>query len=124
MKLKLRQYQHNDCKILEWQGRVDSFTKSEFEKQLHEAVAEGVLKIAIDMKGIEFIALPTISLLVKTKQKLKLAGGDLFILQPSPNILKHLRVYTGPFELAIFKNFKDFEKGEPLESRVEHSFFE
>ena len=91
---------------------------------MQEVVQQGAVKVAIDMKGIEFIALPTISLLVKTKQRLMLAGGDLLILQPSPNILKHLRVYTGPFELLIYKNFKDFEKGEPLESRVEHSFFE
>jgi anti-anti-sigma factor len=123
MRVKFNKYQHGEWIVLEWSGRIDSFTKPDFEQHLKQAFQSESKKIAIDLRAVEFIALAMISTIVKFRKKLQIQQRDLVVIQPSVQLMRHLKVYTGPFELMIFKNFSDFEAWQPLEFKVENSIF-
>ncbi|MBT2264366.1 STAS domain-containing protein [Rhodococcus erythropolis] len=89
------------------QGRLNMVAAPGLRAQLHELVANGSIRIVIDLSGTDFIDSSGLGALVSALKAARQAGGDLRIATPSrqietvlelTNLNRVLRVYPSSDE--------------------------
>ncbi len=63
-----------------------------FRGELLGLINEGVLKISVDLTGVEMIDSSGIGVFISAQNSLRKAGGSLKVLNVSPDILKMFRI--------------------------------
>ena len=92
MELSLRQ--HQQWVIADIKGRIDAFNYEYIKRKLQILRKMGKTHIAIDLKEISFLSLPTLILFEKTALELKQINGQLAFISPLPEIEKHIGVFN------------------------------
>jgi anti-sigma B factor antagonist len=87
-------------------GRVDGVTYGEFESALQAELEKGMVNIALDLSGVEFMGSAGLRVLVNARKTAKSSGGRIVIAQPSPQVSETLEIAG----LAIlFEQYPDRE---------------
>ncbi len=104
--MKIEREIKGDLALLTLRGEFDSFVVSAFLEEIESLVVNGIKNIVLDMRGVKFIMSTAIGAIVKSRKRVKEAGGDLAISQPSPFVRDVLE------SLGLFKVIKVFEQNE------------
>ncbi len=104
--MKIEREIKGDLALLTLRGEFDSFVVSAFLEEIESLIVNGIKNVALDMRGVKFIMSTAIGAIVKSRKRVKEAGGDLVISQPSPFVRDVLE------SLGLFKVIKVFEQNE------------
>ncbi|MHC5023934.1 MAG: STAS domain-containing protein [Planctomycetota bacterium] len=66
-----------DVKVFRFEGKLDTNTTPEAERQLGEAVDQGATKLLIDFEDLDFVSSAGLRVLLATAKKLGARGGAL-----------------------------------------------
>ena len=93
--------------LLELSGQIDSYTAEEIKKILDSHIADGRLKVIIDLTNITYLDSAGLGAIVNTKLKLTKKGGDLRLvgLKQKAKEIFDLAGFTSMFQ--IFDSHED-----------------
>lgn len=77
---------------VEVNGYLDAHTFDEFESSLIELFDEGQYKIIVDMKNVPYISSAGAGVFIWAHGQANNNGGDIIILNPSPNVAEVLEL--------------------------------
>lgn len=88
--------------VLSLTGYLDAHTVADFDKHTEEVMAEGVSKLVIDLRGLNYISSAGIGALMGLSQRLKRHSGDLVLMQPTEKVYKILDLlgFTRIFQMS------------------------
>ena len=78
--------------LVEVNGRIDSMTAGQFGEGLSTPIDEGRTNVVLDLGGVEYMSSAGLREIVNALKKVKRAGGDLRIAQPSDRVLEVLEM--------------------------------
>lgn len=107
MEITTKEFKH--CHMLSVSGRVDSATAPQFGEKLDAVIANGVFKIVIDMKDLEYMSSAGFRALLAAQRQCKRYNRGEVILAAVPDRIREALELAGFTEL--FKLFPD-----PLEA--------
>jgi anti-anti-sigma factor len=83
---------HGEAIVIAVSGRVDAATAPQFEAQLLELIAEGRLRIVIDLADLDYINSAGLRALLVAGKRLKRQGGRLLLAAPRDPVRQVLRI--------------------------------
>jgi len=96
------------CVLLNISGRIDSSTAPKLQETLNEVIAEGLYRLVLDLKQVDFISSAGLWVLVNAQKKCKRFNRGELILAGVPQ-----RIH-GALDLAgfipYFRTFEDSTK--------------
>ena len=75
------------CKVHAWvmlEGELDASTAGQLFETFAELAREGIMHVALDLTGLDFIESTGISVLVAEHKRAESMGGELIIFSPLP----------------------------------------
>jgi anti-sigma B factor antagonist len=84
--------QENNGTIIKVTGSVDALTASELSKVLTNQIAEGHVKLVVDLTGVAFMSSAGLRTLLGGVKESRSSGGDLRIASTNPGIDKVLKM--------------------------------
>ncbi|OGT58656.1 MAG: hypothetical protein A3F14_02020 [Gammaproteobacteria bacterium RIFCSPHIGHO2_12_FULL_43_28] len=90
--------------VLHANGRIDSRTSQNFEKQFLEAIGAGNEAVIIDFKGIEYISSAGLRSLLIIAKHMQEANRDIALCAMNENVIEVIRI-TG--FLSLFTIYPD-----------------
>ena len=75
-----------DVNVLSIGGRLDAYSAAEAEKKLDELIAAGVVKIVLNLDGLEYISSSGLRVFLAQLKKVRKQQGDLKICCMKSNI--------------------------------------
>ena len=81
-------------------GRIDSVYASPIQEKMDEAIKDGVKKIVLNMREVEFLSSAGIRVILKTYRDINKAGGTFGIEKPSERV-KNVLGMTALNELLV-----------------------
>lgn len=76
-KLHYSSSKHDDAILITISGNLDAETAPQFSEKLENEMNKGVVKIACNLKDIDFISSAGVGVLISGNQKLKKSGGEI-----------------------------------------------
>jgi anti-sigma B factor antagonist len=91
---------HGEAIVIAVSGRVDAATAPQFEAQLLELIAEGRLRIVIDLADLDYINSAGLRALLVAGKRLKPQGGRLLLAAPREPVRQVLQIsgFSSMFE--------------------------
>lgn len=88
--------------VVSLSGRIDSFNYDDITSKIQTLVRMGKKYLAIDLKEVNYLGLPSLRFLYQMAEKLENAQGQLALLSPSEKLLKSIEIMNHPkkFQLA------------------------
>ena len=77
--MEIREERHDEVLVIAPVGRVDSNSSGELERRLLRHVAEGAVRLVIDLLGVEYISSAGLRVLLLTANKLRPLGGQVVL---------------------------------------------
>jgi anti-anti-sigma factor len=93
--------------VIRAQGRLDSMTAPEFEKQLFKLIDEGKVLIVLDCSKLDYVSSAGLRAFLSTAKKARQATGKLTIGCPSQQVSEILDVAGFSGILPIFKTLEE-----------------
>ena len=94
-----------DINVVELDGRLDSNTSGNLEKNIFSLLDSGEKKLIIDFKGVDYVSSAGLRVLLLTAKKLKKMDGRLYLTALSENVKEVFDIagFTAIFNLADSK---------------------
>jgi anti-anti-sigma factor len=73
-------------------GVMDAHTFERFRKPISDLTETGTLWIVLDLRAMSYISSVGINFLVNLRVQRRKAGGELFLVEPQPSVLKILKM--------------------------------
>ncbi|MDD4868943.1 MAG: STAS domain-containing protein [Kiritimatiellae bacterium] len=96
--MKITEKKETDVTILVLEGRLDSITSPDAEKQLMAILDKGARKLLLDASGIVYISSAGLRVLLTVTKKINSLGGKIVLSRLGPQV-------QGIIELAGFTSF-------------------
>jgi anti-anti-sigma factor len=93
----------SDAMVLRLEGEFDAFNLADLRGAIDGLLAAGHLKVVANLEGLTFLNSTALNYLIRVKQRLSDAGGDLFLVHPTPFVNKTLGA------LGLLTYFKLFD---------------
>lgn len=77
---------HGGATVLTARGRIDSMTASRLGDALNTEIVAGKMLLVLDLAGVDYMSSAGLRELVNALKKVKRAGGDLRLAQPSRRV--------------------------------------
>ena len=74
--------------VLALSGELDIASAPELEQRLSELMAEGHLRVLLDLNELSFVDSPGISVLIRAKQEAETAGRRLVLRRPTAQLYR------------------------------------
>ena len=94
----------DEVKVVALEGELDLNASPEAEKQMNQLREDGVKKILIDLKKLEFISSAGLRVLLATTQEMKAAGGDLRVCSLNETVKEVFDISGFSTLLMVFDN--------------------
>jgi anti-anti-sigma factor len=94
----------DEVKVVALEGELDLKASPEAEKQMNQLREDGVKKILIDLKKLEFISSAGLRVLLATAQEMKAAGGDLRVCSLNKTVKEVFDISGFSTLLMVFDN--------------------
>lgn len=78
------QYDHQDIRIVEFEGRIDATSTASLETTLAKALSEGRHKLVMDMSKVSYLNSHNLHLLTLAMNENRQRGGDVRFARLSP----------------------------------------
>jgi anti-sigma B factor antagonist len=100
-----------DYIALALRGYLDAHTVSDFETHMDRSIEQGVVRVLLDLRELNYISSAGIGAIMSTTQRLRRADGDLVLVRPNEKVFAILDKlgFTKIFRLA-----SSVEEGENL----------
>lgn len=88
--MKINEKKNDKATIFEIEGRLDSESSYEVEKQITEAIKQGSKNIVLDFSNLEYISSAGIRVLVHCHKEIEKLGGHIYLCsvpKPIENVL-------------------------------------
>lgn len=96
--MEIAQTRHNDVCILSLNGRLDSNSSTELDRQISELIEGATIRLVIDCKKLDYITSAGLRIMIKTAKMLKGKNGA-FVLCEMADYVREV------FEIAGFDKF-------------------
>ncbi len=77
---------HGGATVLTARGRIDSMTAGRLGEALTTEITSGKTLLVLDLSGVDYMSSAGLRELVNALKKVKRAGGDLRLAQPSRRV--------------------------------------
>ncbi len=84
--------QTNSARVICVNGRLDSETTPQFEKDLQEQVASGAQKLVCDLAGCDYVSSTALRVILAAARSLKKAGGGFVLCCACQYVMEVLEV--------------------------------
>lgn len=101
--MNIKETKKGRVSILGVEGRLDSMTSLEFEKQLGKLIDAGSVFITLDCSSLDYVSSAGLRAFLSAAKKAKLANGKLAIGNPSKQVSEILDIAGFATILPIFK---------------------
>ncbi|CAA7623930.1 Anti-sigma factor antagonist [Candidatus Terasakiella magnetica] len=78
--------------IISMSGKLDSTNAPEAERAVMGALAEGSLKVVLDLAGLEYVSSAGLRVVLMAVKRLKAAGGQLILCSVQPGVKEILDI--------------------------------
>ncbi len=92
------QYDHQDIRVVEFEGRIDADSTQELTAILQKARTDGRSKLVLDMSKVSYLNSQSLHIFLKALQEIQEHGGDVRFARLSP-IVKRV------FEIVGFRQY-------------------
>ncbi|PJF39280.1 MAG: hypothetical protein CUN55_14810 [Phototrophicales bacterium] len=82
--MKVLQYDHQDVRVVEFDGRMDATSTDDFIKVLQQAQHDGRYTVVMDMSKVNYMNSQTLHLLIQALKDNRDNGGDVRFAHLSP----------------------------------------
>lgn len=90
--------------VLAANGRVDSMTASRLGEAFNQEITAGNVSLVLDLSGVDYMSSAGLRELVNALKRVKRAGGDLRIAQPSRRVREVMEMAGLDTIFVIFDN--------------------
>lgn len=105
--MNIQETKNGKVSILGVEGRLDSMTALDFEKQLGKLIDAGSVFIALDCAKLDYVSSAGLRAILSAAKKAKQAGGKLAIGSPSRQVGEILDIAGFASILPIFKTIAE-----------------
>jgi len=100
--MQITSTQRDEILLLALAGRLDAFGAPELRQRLDEAIAEGQVRLVVDLSEVALVDSNGLGALVGGMKQARQSGGDLKLagLQPTARIIFELTRLDRAFDLA------------------------
>jgi anti-sigma B factor antagonist len=102
--MEIVQTRHNDVCVLSLNGRLDSNSSAELDRQIMNLIEEATIRLVIDCKKLDYITSAGLRIMIKTAKMLKGQNGA-FVLCEMADYVREI------FEIAGFDKFLTIVSG-------------
>lgn len=81
-----------DVTLVEVRGRIDSMNANQLGEALSDQIDAGSIYIVLDLSGVDYMSSAGLREIVSTLKKIKRAGGDMQLAQPSERVREVLEM--------------------------------
>ncbi|NQT90026.1 MAG: STAS domain-containing protein [Candidatus Omnitrophica bacterium] len=96
--------------LIKPQGRIDSDTYTELEKELEPILAQGPKGIILNMSGVDYISSAGLSVVFKTKKTIDANNGTFALTNLQPQVRKVFDVVKALPSHDIFASVEEADK--------------
>ena len=96
-----------DVKILDFEGKLDSNSSDYAQEQLNQLLDQGVKKIVINLKKLEFIGSAGLRVLLFTQKTIIASGGEIRVCNANEQVQDIFGISGFNTILAIFNSETD-----------------
>jgi len=97
--------------VISVRTRLDAETHADLMTQIHEALAEGCSRIALDLSQNQFFSLNAIQLCMGLARDLANDGGSLALIGCSERTKKHFDVYGSLKQIKVVRTIAELVSG-------------
>ena len=98
---------YKEWTVVQIVGRIDSFTYPLLESDLQILLRTGAKHIVLDVSENTHMNLSGYRLLKQTFESIKSCQGEMMMLSPSEDFMKHLDYFIKPNEIKIGNRLED-----------------
>jgi anti-anti-sigma factor len=102
----------NDALVL-LSGELDASTAGQLYEQLAELTRDGVVHVALDLSGLEFLDSTGLSVVIAEHKRTNASGGELVILSPQSQVRRLFEITGLMGILQIHPEEEDGTFGDP-----------
>ncbi|HBC88462.1 MAG TPA: hypothetical protein DCZ94_16055 [Lentisphaeria bacterium] len=108
--MTINQRKDGGITVLELQGRLDSFSSHDTDRQVTKLIDDGVLKIVLDLSGLEYVSSAGLRVVLSAAKRIRQAQGKMVLACPAPQVKKVLDVAGFSTILPIFATMDEAVK--------------
>jgi len=99
-----------DITILSMEGRLDSLTSPDADKQLAAAIDRGARKLVLDTNGVVYISSAGLRVLLGVTRKVNTLGGKVVLSRLGPQVQQIIELAGFTSFLPVFKTNEEARK--------------
>jgi len=84
--MEIIEREHDDIRVLNYVGRLDTNTTPDAETQINNLLESGASKLLINFERLDYVSSAGLRLLLATAKKLKASSGDLRLCCLNPTV--------------------------------------
>lgn len=108
--MTINQVKQGDITILQLQGRLDSASAPDTDRQLAKLIEGGILQIVLDLSGLEYVSSAGLRVFLSAAKRMKLAHGKLALSNPAPQVKQVFDMAGFSTILPIFTTLEEAVK--------------
>ena len=90
--MNIKKKQDGEKVILKLEGRLDTNTSSELEKEIGELFENNQNKMVLDLKDLAYVSSAGLRVLLSAQKKINQTSGEMIIENPNPDIMEIFEV--------------------------------